>query len=652
MNLCQMFPSISPLKFKKLSSQHNIIIPPDYQFSDINIVIGPNGAGKTRFLNLIKEFYQESNNASIMYGYFPGLSDKKHFNKSNEETDYTLFDTLSIPQTTFEDFLSAIESYSDDFILDILQYLNHRGRVQKNRSQKALNSIVDCFFELSEKKIDVTNDGIIVTSSTGRKEPLEESLKMFSPGELMLFYMSIFLALQDNHCDNKVIILDEPECHLHPQALLTFINYLRKRKDHSTIWIATHSLFLIPEFDFENIVYLNQNIVVPRNSNLYSSLVSDLLGSHYDKVSDFFSSLSQWQFCSYISECFSNPQVIEDINPQDEQVQLFINYLNNNSVYNILDFGGGSARLGLSLKYSLGNNFSKHKYSIYDPKPTYSGDEFAVYKNTSEIDKKFDCIVMMNVLHEIPPKDWTNIFSDIYNLMTDNAFLIFVETSILSKGELPNKTGFLVLGEEELCVLFTEKKLFPSLKIKDNQKSLCTIIPKSSLSKITSQSVSNAIKLLEDNSLKTLKSLKASRNNKKSARKYAFYSQLYINAKLYNDTTKENKANRKNKVDITTSIQNEKESLLSCLAAIQNLKDKQNTSISSIVMESINVSIQLLHLLENGVFIPPTITDLLWKNVLDLEQLQAQKRIISTFLRINSLAKHKKSTDRLKNQYL
>ena len=641
----------SELRLHSLSSKYSIEIPRGYQFSNINIVIGPNGAGKTRFLNLIKEVYSKNDN-SIMYGYFPSLSDKKINNDSDEEVDYTLFDTLTVSETAFEDFLKAIETYNDDFMFDLLQYLKHRARVNKDRSKKALKTITDFFYELTKKQLVVEN-GQVVVKTYEKIENLSEALQYFSPGELMLFYMSLFMALQANNNKDKVIILDEPECHLHPKALIKFVKTLCERTDHSSVWIATHSLFLVPEFDFENIIYIDDGKIVPRNSLIYSNIMSGLLGEQEEKISEFFSSLSQWQFCNYIVECFTDPEVIDKVDPKDEQVQLFIKFLNTSKPYNVLDFGGGSARLGLSLRMALKDSFDNYSYDIYDPKPKYSGKDFKVYRNIEDIHEKYDCVVMMNVLHEIEPIKWVGVFNDIWGVLKENGYLMFVETSVLSKGESPHKAGFLVLDEKELQVLFNQATLFPKITLKESQKSVCILIKRSALTKISALTVDKAINLLEEKSLEKIKSIRKNSEKKDNVRTYAFYSQLYINAKMYNDSVKEKGKGRSPREKRRQGIKNytplveikqEREYIKSVLS--EDLR-RYDVSIRSAVM-TVDIIIEEMEKMR----VPnEVVKENLWNLILIMENKHHPKSIIVSLLRVNALANHQKSKEHLKNEY-
>lgn len=234
-----------------------------------------------------------------------------------------------------------------------------------------------------------------------------------------------------------------------------------------------------------------------------------MIGENYKLTSQFFVDLEQWQYFNYIMECFTDPSVIDAVNPNDEQVQLFIKFIEEHRILSVLDYGGGSARLGKSLKISNYKRKNDIQYDIYDKN---LDDEFiealrfndiSAYKSIPS--KKYDCVVLMNVLHEIDPFEWGEVFNNIYVLLADESYLLFVEKSILTEGEMPNNTGYMVLGNEELQVLFNSSQAFPELKIKSNQKSMCAIIQKRFIESISSKTIISTLIKLEEDSFQSLK---------------------------------------------------------------------------------------------------------------------------------------------------
>lgn len=540
----EIFPS--KLDVKGRLEKIGIKIPQDFRFSDVNIVIGKNGAGKTRFLRALKTLYELDNSSGrteLLYGYFPGLSDR--LPKTDMELpEHELRDFPDHPDVRFDDFFKEIETQSMDFLTRLPKY---HSRGQKETSEKILERINTFFFPITGKKLIVSSNehaahsasGYGILEFSGEKTGLT-AMETFSPGERLLLYIAIFFALKRDSLQRRVIILDEPETHLHPQALLSFIRILMEQFPHTTFWIGTHSLFLLPEVRFENIVYMEGGEVIPRGSSLYETILTSLIGQNNEKTCEFFSFLPHWQYSEFITECFSDPAVVDTINPKDEQVQLFIEALKGRQIRRVLDCGGGSGRLGLSLEAA---NTSLDAYAIYDKKQSYSGDKFPVYTNLADITTPYDCVVMMNLLHEVKPVEWPELIRSLSNILVSDGYLLFVEVAALTDGEWPNETGYMLLGRSELSTLFGVNSNLPEIHIRDKQKSVGILIPRQYLENVTAKTVSAAIRRLEKRTYAELKQIRSAaaewREDKSrepfNARRYAFLAQQYINAKLFNE---------------------------------------------------------------------------------------------------------------------
>lgn len=549
-----MFKGVSQEEICEVFSEYGLVVPDNkFNFSDINIVIGINGAGKTRFLNAINKLHRKCEDQTI-YGYFPALSGKMtttSYYCDGDEPEVSLYEFNDYDDVCFEDFLKEVERQGYEYLERLLSYHSRRER---ERGEKALSSFNTTFNKLTGYELR-TEDKHIYLNKDNEDNVLNEQLQMFSPGQIMLFYISIFISLQSNK-KKKIIILDEPECHLHPNALIEFINLVKEIDCLSELWIATHSIFVVPKFEFENIVYIENGTVIKRQSQLYNNMLEKMIGENYADYFQFMSNLQQWQYYNYILECFTDPTTIDIINPHDEQVRMFVQFLEQHDSPVILDYGGGSARLGQSIMISDFERKDAIKYEVYD----ISIDDIKTEELKSKgikaynklPDKEYDCVVMMNVLHEVEPDQWLQLFNDVFALIKDDGFLVFVEVSELTKGEMPNDIGYLVLGTNEVKLLFNSPKPFFELKLRtDKQKSFGTVVPKCFVNQISNKTVACAISALRDRSYNCLiderKSLISENNFKKksgiktsdkdsisfSGRKYAFYIQQFINAKLF-----------------------------------------------------------------------------------------------------------------------
>ena len=641
----ELFPNVNSQTIKTTFDKYNVEIPENFTFSPINIVIGSNGSGKTRFLHAIKELYSLDNSKDILYGYFPALSGKKiSIDKQNcGLPECTLYDSMYMDDVSFSDFFKEIETHNEDFIPELLEYHSQR---QKERGEKALDIVTKSFLSLTGKKIIIENKKIYIKDYSKKYEPLSVALSMLSPGELTLFYMSIFLAIQQNGKKNKAIILDEPESHLHPKALISFVEMLTQTDEFAEIWIATHSLFIIPEYQFENIIYIYESKVQKRTSIIYQNILNSLLGDEKGKVQAFFSSLSQWQYCEFIAECFADPTVIDTVNPKDEQVQLFIEYLYKYKPIRILDCGGGSGRLGLSLEAAQIDQIKDIIYDIYDKHPTYKGNKFSVYTNLKEVQEPYHCVVMMNFLHEVNPSEWKKLFNQLYDLMETDSYLLFVEVKALAQGEMPTERGFFILSREELEILFQCPQGLSEIRNKENQKSSCIVIPRSCLLNVNEQTIQTAIIHLQERILNEIIQFRKNDNGSNvnmggiNSRRYAFLSQQFINAKLFIDSGWELSAKQLKK---TMSTGKKADKLVQTFNYIDKLWHGR-------ISKDIYISFQdaANSYLTQG-FAPQDLLTKCWGNTVILEKKHVEKKLIALFLAALALMGEVRGVNRLTN---
>ena len=71
------------------------------------------------------------------------------------------------------------------------------------------------------------------------------ALANLSDGQKVLIQLAVALHAQNGKLDNTVFLLDEPENHLHPSALIEFLDALELVAPSAQFWIATHSVPLL-----------------------------------------------------------------------------------------------------------------------------------------------------------------------------------------------------------------------------------------------------------------------------------------------------------------------------------------------------------------------------------------------------------------------
>ena len=413
--------------------------------------------------------------------------------------------------------------------------------------KKILEKLLNKRFSFKRKKnLNRIIAGEFIEIDTNKETPFD--YEKLSAGEKTLFAFGILLFFQEIGTNSKlkdsIIIIDEPELNLHPDAQIKVLDRLRELiGETGQLWIATHSLHILSHLKHDEIIFVDNGEVEHPSISLPAKTYKSLMGTeeHIHKLTQFVSSISDWTYANYIVDCFNDPDVIPWSNAADPQVTVFTDALKNKSNIKLLDYGAGKGRVRMAITnnetlndkieyyYALEieENIEKLK-QIPNIKQVYSEKE-ELPQNT------FDFILLCNVLHEIEPQKWAGIFRRIQKSLNDTGSLIIIEDRFLPKGERANKYGFLLLDIPQLKILLgydKDEEILMSTHPDNNYKEriLCAVIPKEKI-KIKEEQVLSALKDLEEKTYKKVKELR-SKEGEKNSRLYAQFSQQYINAKI------------------------------------------------------------------------------------------------------------------------
>ena len=104
---------------------------------------------------------------------------------------------------------------------------------------------------LAEPPADIP-DNLYVTLPTGDKVPFQD----LSSGEKEVFFiLSFFLR---NDVRDAIVVLDEPELHLHPELGRLLIRTIQEIRPRNQVWIATHSGEIIDEAGRDRVFLLDR----------------------------------------------------------------------------------------------------------------------------------------------------------------------------------------------------------------------------------------------------------------------------------------------------------------------------------------------------------------------------------------------------------
>ena len=235
------------------------------------------------------------------------------------------------------------------------QTLSMKSSRKKTEAKKVLDELNSLLTEFIGKQVQIDQDGNqiliakMVHGNIERLLPLKKALLEFPLGELLLFYLSVFLMIiKQDHPEGIVLVIDEPELHLHPHALVKMVQTLKESENVVELWIASHSLFLVPLFAFEEIIFIDQNTVCSRNSKMYKELFDSLVGLENINQFEFLKSIDGWQYYQFIVECFCLPKAVGKADVDDEQFRKLLDSIKNimgNKPLQMLDYGAGKCRI-------------------------------------------------------------------------------------------------------------------------------------------------------------------------------------------------------------------------------------------------------------------------------------------------------------------
>lgn len=532
-----------------------------------NIIIGPNGGGKTRFLRTVMDYYENEEHYAdyeIVFADFPHLT---YDSQSTDEINYNenmlpahLF-FFSRVQISLKRYMFLINKEQNVFIETLFN--NVPLQSQKFIWARVTTALNLFLVDMLNFKFDGEKKIMTVKGEDKDYEGFKEYIfNQASPGERNLFYMSIFLAALTTHRPNGrlVIILDEPELHMHASKVTAFIDLIEQELPNAALWVATHSIHLIPRFTFDEMIFIEDGKVIQRNSGIYRRIFDSIIGSS-SAIEEFMRDLTEWEMCCFISECFTQPpKTVNSKNDQQTQkickvVQELFNVVKEGEALKILDFGAGKGRIGSALDELDSGRIEYYTYDLTDKEynkhiKNKIKHHKEHYVNLNDIKIEFNAVLLVNVLHEIPPTNWVSVFAEINKILVGRGVLILCEALTLTSGEYLGKDektgkeyGYIVLDENAVFSMFDQL----GCTVATTDKTMIAVINSFAFSKfgssdntITEARVREALKALRESSfrnyvslLKKSQGLNTDGNVKfANGRKMAFYITQYANTRL------------------------------------------------------------------------------------------------------------------------
>jgi ABC-type cobalamin/Fe3+-siderophores transport system ATPase subunit len=538
----------------------------------IVILAGTNGSGKSRLLRRIINGGNPASQQNIWgEGYeFDSpqpLSPINFVSKTLQFTDPATIPKDSIIQTA----QGATSPGIDNIATSIHVYIQHiqdrwwNSSHQWNREEEFIRDEANENYQLLNKLIKTvlgeslerdSNDNTMLFNSPIAKAQL-------SDGQIALIQWYTALHAQGKGLAELILLMDEPENHLHPESMIETLDRIIAANKNGQIWIATHSVPLIAAL-YKNhssdvSLYFMDKGKVSFASEQPDKVLNSLMGgeSNIAALREFIDLPEVLATNRFAAQCLLSPEVVSNISPNDPQIQIVASDIGSSeSMLKMLDFGCGKGRLLESLFAKCGLNLSSQlDYVGWDNlddnyeccqqviSKIYSNDKNRWFNDRQKFAKdypgqQFDRIVLCNVFHEIDPTKWLNIFNEtsiVNQNLKKSGELLIIEDYLMPQGEYAHQFGFIVLDTESLQKLFLAGDGKDKIRIQSERDGRIKghFIPKPLLANVSATTIKQALQLAQQNAKeKTEEICTLKEHDFKSGRAHGFWVQQYANTTL------------------------------------------------------------------------------------------------------------------------
>ena len=275
-----------------------IVEPESFPPTNIHVVIGRNNVGKTFLIkNLISAAYFPNKKEEI-----GGLrSSNNHTGRLRNSKSQAFANILCVSFSPFDDYSELIEEIEQSPVSNEMPF-SYIGLTADNLYESLINNYISCLknCKKSQKKLDLLGHAIDIleTDPIFEKSKIKDLLVRSTESEDENNYENIkgsFVRLSSGHqvvvltlvqlianiTERSLVVLDEPENHLHPPLLSAFIRALSELLiDRNGVGIiATHSPVVLQEVPRSCVWKLNRNGYEVRTSRLEIESFGATIGS-------------------------------------------------------------------------------------------------------------------------------------------------------------------------------------------------------------------------------------------------------------------------------------------------------------------------------------------------------------------------------------
>jgi len=147
--------------------------------------------------------------------------------------------------------------------------------------------------------------------------------------------------------------------------------------------------------------------------------------------------------------------------------------------------------------------------------------------------ESFDVIILVNVLHEISPLHWNDLFANtsaIYSLLNSDGKLIIVEDQVIPNGEKAYTEGFIVFDVPEFKKLFKLRKYDYDENLEGRLKA--HIFNKDSINKFSGNTLKEALSSMFLRAKKEVEDIRDKKTSYKNGMVHGFWVQQLANTFL------------------------------------------------------------------------------------------------------------------------
>ena len=487
----------------------------------------------------------------------PNVYNKQESQRSAQTIDHNSYEGGYYMNSVGQNAYKLLQSVSDQYFESSHQDNVDRYPEKYSESKNNLDKLNSFLFSLLNTHLtrDYEGDALLFNRKLGNQS--------LSEGQKALLQICILFFMKKDDLSKYILIFDEPENHLHPEAVIEILTRLDEVLVDGQIWIATHSIPLIAHFPIDSLWHV-ENGSVSFAGKYPEKVISSLIGDENEvqKLQKFIDFPDQYALTNFAYESLFKPTSLltNSNDAQSHAVGAVIQKIFSGKSIKLLDYGAGKGRILANIfeeSKEFKNRFlNQWQYIAFNIEDASDGEicKQVISSVYGDYDKKyyrdmksllsdhspgsFDLVLLCNVLHEINIHDWNNLFLSsgiITNLLNDNGYVLLFEDTLIPHGENANDYGFLILDTPQIRALFNitdQDKDFKYFDARNDGRLKAQLIPKRFLTTISSESRKKCLELLIQQSETSIKEIRKEPGTYSNGRKHAFWTQQYVNAQL------------------------------------------------------------------------------------------------------------------------